>query len=164
MRRIIVLATAAVLAAPALAQDFSSAMPAGSDIKAGQSQAWTFATCTYSYDDGSSEDALGLTAGGDMAWMQHFDPQTGCETITTILATVGWVGGAQNGTGCAISASTESSPAGRGCSINTTPSSPSAAAKGSTMSGVQPIQSHVRSSWVGRVNRITSQLCRPQRQ
>jgi len=38
----------------------------------------------YRYDDGSSENLLGLTAGGDMCWLQRFDAIPGCETITSV--------------------------------------------------------------------------------
>ena len=93
MKRIIVLAAAAVLATPALAQDFGAALPNGLEVKTSASQGWTFGTACYVYDDGSTENSLGLIVGGDMAWMQHFDPQGGCETITNIQAAIGWSGG-----------------------------------------------------------------------
>lgn len=43
----------------------------------------------YQYDDGSSENSLGLTAGGDIAMLHMFDPIGGLQTITDIRAAWG---------------------------------------------------------------------------
>jgi hypothetical protein len=45
--------------------------------------------CYYKYDDGTSEDLLGITDGGDLCWMHRFDAVAGCETIYTIQTIFG---------------------------------------------------------------------------
>ena len=92
MRRFAVAAGAALLAATAAAQDFSTAR-ATEVISVSGGQNWLFGSACYRYDDGTSEDSLGLTAGGNMAWFQWFDPPTeGCQTIASVSAAIGWTG------------------------------------------------------------------------
>ncbi len=43
----------------------------------------------YQVDDGSSEDAIGLTDGGDMMWMNAFEVVDGATTITSIASAWG---------------------------------------------------------------------------
>jgi hypothetical protein len=43
----------------------------------------------YFYDDGSSENSLGLTAGGSLGWAHWFDVVPGNETIAEIQSTFG---------------------------------------------------------------------------
>lgn len=94
MQRLIVAAwsAAALLAANAAAQDFSTAGPArSSDTHLPRN--WVFGTsCDYRYDDASTDDSIGLTIGGNLAWLQHFGPRGGCETISEIAAAIGWSG------------------------------------------------------------------------
>ena len=40
--------------------------------------------CAYVWDDGTHENSVGLTAGGDMMWMNYFTAMPGCEMIHTI--------------------------------------------------------------------------------
>ena len=47
----------------------------------------------YLWDDGTSENGLGLTAGGEMAWINHFDTQPGENQIGVIRTVFGYVGG-----------------------------------------------------------------------
>lgn len=47
----------------------------------------------YMYDDGTAENSLGLTAGGQMCWLQWFDVIPGGETIDTILTAWGYPSG-----------------------------------------------------------------------
>lgn len=47
----------------------------------------------YQYDDGSSENGLGLTAGGEMCWLQHFQKYSGGETIDMVKTCWGSAGG-----------------------------------------------------------------------
>ena len=90
MRRIIVLAAAAVLAAPALAQDFGAALPAGRDSETSPSQGWTFGTaCEYQIDSGVSNNSIGLINGGEMAALFPFQSDNSCETITHIGMGIG---------------------------------------------------------------------------
>jgi len=51
----------------------------------------------YTIDDGSSENALGLTDGGTIAWMNYFSVQSGGEIITGINATFGQAGSGTSG-------------------------------------------------------------------
>ena len=46
----------------------------------------------YTLDDGSSENAIGLTNGGDVMWMNAFDAVDGAETIRSIYVTWGQAG------------------------------------------------------------------------
>jgi hypothetical protein len=46
----------------------------------------------YQYDDGSTEDALGWSAGGHTMWGHCFDA-SGSDTITTVDVAFGWNGG-----------------------------------------------------------------------
>ena len=49
----------------------------------------------YRYDDGSSDDLLGLTNGGELAWIHAFEAEGGSDTIATIQAAWGsalWMG------------------------------------------------------------------------
>lgn len=43
----------------------------------------------YFYDDGTSENSLGLTAGGSLGWAHYFDVVPGNETIAEIQTTYG---------------------------------------------------------------------------
>ena len=81
-----------LLAAAALpaAGQFSTARavaPSGLD-------AWTAAggspeTSSYVHDDGVSESAVGLTAGGTTAWLHRFDAVGGADVITQLSAAYG---------------------------------------------------------------------------
>ncbi len=88
MRKMIALGAIGALAASAMAQDFSAAAAGSQSPVAKSSGNWTFGTACYVYDDGDSENSLGLIEGGDMAWLQHFDPREGCETVTQIHAAI----------------------------------------------------------------------------
>ncbi|RJP32533.1 MAG: hypothetical protein C4547_13705 [Phycisphaerales bacterium] len=46
----------------------------------------------YSHDDGSSEDAIGLTAGGVIAWLTRFEVTEGNQTINEIAVAFGTPG------------------------------------------------------------------------
>jgi hypothetical protein len=82
-----ILASAAVLtgaiAIPASAQ-FSAANPIRSWTPTG-----SYLAATYQHDDGSSENALGLTAGGDMCWLHVFDTIPAANKIGQIEFTIG---------------------------------------------------------------------------
>ncbi len=54
-------------------------------------------TDNYLHDDGSSENALGLTAGGSVLWMNHFNVAAGLEQITGVSFTVGNLGATTEG-------------------------------------------------------------------
>ncbi|MHC4609760.1 MAG: hypothetical protein ACYS7M_05380, partial [Planctomycetota bacterium] len=43
----------------------------------------------YQHDDGISDNAIGLTAGGEFAWIHHFDVIPGKETIVSVLTSFG---------------------------------------------------------------------------
>jgi len=43
----------------------------------------------YMYDDGSDENSLGWTAGGELCWLHHFTVQTGAEQIDTVMTCYG---------------------------------------------------------------------------
>ena len=45
--------------------------------------------CSYIIDDGTQENSLGLTAGGDIMWLNYFTATAGCELINTISLTWG---------------------------------------------------------------------------
>ena len=45
---------------------------------------------TYQYDDGSTENGLGLTSGGELVWIHHFTAEPGAEMIDTIMTSFGW--------------------------------------------------------------------------
>ncbi|MFH1998626.1 MAG: hypothetical protein ABIK28_03045 [Planctomycetota bacterium] len=47
----------------------------------------------YQYDDGTAENALGLTAGGQMCWLQWFEVFVGGETIDAISTAWSYPGG-----------------------------------------------------------------------
>jgi len=47
----------------------------------------------YQYDDGEADNGLGLTAGGQMCWLQHFQKYSGGETLATIKTAWGYPGG-----------------------------------------------------------------------
>lgn len=44
---------------------------------------------TYQWDDGSTENAFGLTVGGEVCWIVHFDTISGQEEISSIQTTYG---------------------------------------------------------------------------
>ena len=46
----------------------------------------------YQYDDGDTENALGLTSGGDMCWIHRFDTIPGGESILNVHSAFGWSG------------------------------------------------------------------------
>lgn len=47
--------------------------------------------CDYLFDDGSIENSLGLTAGGDILWLNAFNATGGCEQIHTVSVAWGLV-------------------------------------------------------------------------
>jgi hypothetical protein len=58
----------------------------------------------FMYDDGTSEDAIGWTAGGDAVWMHLFDAGSGVviESVSTTFGADGYVNGPPNGTPCEV--------------------------------------------------------------
>ncbi len=59
----------------------------GKHLSASASMSWhrmLFPTSTYMIDDGTAEDAVGLTNGGDIIALNEFDVIPGSETITSI--------------------------------------------------------------------------------
>ncbi len=70
----------------------------------------------YKWDDGTTENLLGWTAGGTMAWMQWFDAQGGSDTITEIRIINGSAlyPGYGNGNGSPVSVGIWSDPNGDG--------------------------------------------------
>jgi hypothetical protein len=58
----------------------------------------------FQYDDGTSEDALGWTDGGDAVWMHLFDAGSGVivESVSTAFGADGYVNGPANGTPCEV--------------------------------------------------------------
>jgi hypothetical protein len=88
IRQARILASAAVLtsaiAIPASAQ-FSAANP----IRSWQQPSGSYLAATYQYDDGTSENSLGLTAGGDMGWLHVFDTIPASNKIGQIEFTIG---------------------------------------------------------------------------
>jgi hypothetical protein len=65
-----------VLGAAALILHLAMAMPASASL-------------TYALDDGTSENAIGLTSGGNLAWINQFNVIGGNDVVTGILATWG---------------------------------------------------------------------------
>lgn len=55
----------------------------------------------YEYDDGSTENAIGLTAGGDVGWIHAFDAIGGSDVITEVSSAFGSVGGGGTSPGLA---------------------------------------------------------------
>lgn len=56
----------------------------------------------FVYDDGSAENALGLTAGGQIAYLHWFDPPPGGALLTHVDAAVGSPGGSNPPAGGAL--------------------------------------------------------------
>jgi hypothetical protein len=55
--------------------------------------------CQYILDDGTIENAVGLTLGGDLMWLNYFTITGGCETINTVYLTWGLI---PNGRPCRV--------------------------------------------------------------
>lgn len=55
--------------------------------------------CQYILDDGTIENSIGLTAGGDIMWLNYFTATAGCELINTIYASWGEM---SNGGSCRV--------------------------------------------------------------
>ena len=51
--------------------------------------AWATAADEYLWDDGTTENALGLTAGGEIAWIHHFEVIGGDNVITGVSTCFG---------------------------------------------------------------------------
>lgn len=66
----------------------------------------------YSYDDGVSENALGLTAGGSITWANQFTAALGGETITNVQ--IAWGNSTASLEGVAVTARLWSDPNGDG--------------------------------------------------
>lgn len=56
-------------------------------------------SCLYLVDDGSQENSLGLTLGGDIMWLNYFTATSGCEMINSFSLT--W-GNMTNGVSCRL--------------------------------------------------------------
>ena len=70
-----------------LSADHPTTAPAGTGIYNGGGGP------PFQYDDGSTENGLGLTAGGQMAWIHYFDAAPGGSVISHVDAAVGSAGG-----------------------------------------------------------------------
>jgi hypothetical protein len=55
--------------------------------------------CSYILDDGTIENSLGLTIGGDFMWLNYFTVTGGCESINTVNITWGLM---SNGVPCRV--------------------------------------------------------------
>jgi hypothetical protein len=71
----------------------ASAFAAATDPSGGDGPAIGPTQTTYQLDDGSSENALGLTNGGDFMWLNAFQVVEGAGTLNEISSTFGWTGG-----------------------------------------------------------------------
>lgn len=92
MRKIAILGIAALFAAPVLAGEFSAALPYSSHGSGGG-----VAVDDYQWDDGTTENSVGLTAGGDLAWIHGFTSVAGLETITHVNTAIGSAAFPNNG-------------------------------------------------------------------
>lgn len=79
-----------------LSADHPSTAPAGTGIYNGGGGP------PFQYDDGSTENGLGLTAGGQMAWIHYFDAAPGGSVISHVDAAVGSAGGSNPPAGGAL--------------------------------------------------------------
>ena len=86
MRRLGALGTCLVLAfAPSAdGDDFVAVGPNWTGEKTGSTR-----SDEYQYDDGTTEGVIGLTAGGDLAWLHMFDPIAGLQTLTHVNTAFG---------------------------------------------------------------------------
>jgi hypothetical protein len=71
--------------AAASANDISSLLPSNP----GSGSSYGGYRPTYYHDDGSSENSIGLTAGGELAWMEKFTVSGGNNVITGIKCCFG---------------------------------------------------------------------------
>ena len=67
----------------------------GSATPSGQSQSTSFAPedAIYQLDDGTSENSIGLTNGGDVMWLNAFEVVEGAGAVTEISSAFGWSDG-----------------------------------------------------------------------
>jgi hypothetical protein len=122
-----VLAAGLSVTAAAHAQFASVAPPSNAKSIGGQG---SIAVDEYMIDDGSTENLLGWTAGGTMAWIQWFDAAGGSDSISAIRIINGSAlyPGYGNGNGSPVSVGIWSDPNGDGepsdsvllASVNTT--------------------------------------------
>lgn len=80
---------AALVSASAMAQESPFSSTANVHFAGGVSSAPNVQADEYMYDDGTAEDALGLTAGGVIVWLTQFQVTQGNETITSLSVAFG---------------------------------------------------------------------------
>lgn len=67
----------------------ASAFQASGNARPSGQQPYQASDYVYQLDDGSSEDAIGLTDGGDVMWLNAFETVEGATTITSIASAWG---------------------------------------------------------------------------
>jgi hypothetical protein len=88
IREVRTLASFALLAG-ALASSASAQFSTAKSPLDSWTQSGSYLLATYQYDDGTSENSLGLTNGGDMGWMHMFNAIPNMNTIGSIEFTIG---------------------------------------------------------------------------
>ena len=91
IRDVCKLASFAMLAG-AFASTASAQFSLASPLKTWRANSGSYLAASYQYDDGTSENAIGLTSGGDMGWLSGFDTIVTANKPGIIEFTVGWSG------------------------------------------------------------------------